>query len=210
MGKWKRFHNVNQSPAKAAFTLVEMAIALIVIGVVLSAVLPLLRVHGEQTRIATTREHQQRIVRALVAFLHEDWRLPCPARADAMTAGLEAAGCAADPGLLEGVVPYRTLGLPAEVARDGWHRPMTYRVHAALADPDSLGNRDDYCAETPDPAGLSVDGPGGEVPAFALVSHGGNGLGAFTSAGARVSGAGGDEAENADGDAYFVTAGHRR
>lgn len=104
-------------------------------------------------------------------------------------------------------MPYRTLGLPAEAARDGWHRPLTYRVHGVLADPATLTTRGDYCGATPSAAGLVVDGGGGEVPAFVLVSHGGNGNGAFVQSGGRIAGAGGDEVENADADEAFVTTG---
>jgi type II secretory pathway pseudopilin PulG len=118
-----------------------------------------------------------------------------------------------------GVLPWSTLGLP-EV--DAWGRRFTFAIDPLFGRPpgqDTFG-----CAPTTAPrfAGFALCSPphvevataaggarivSGGVPAIA-VCHGKNGYGGYTAQGLRIpaTGAGPDEAENANSDAVFVSS----
>jgi type II secretory pathway pseudopilin PulG len=136
-------------------------------------------------------------------------------------AGVGGSTCSADndANSVAGVLPWATLGLPET---DAWGRRYSYRINTRFGrDPvqDSFG-----CSvgALPLRAGFALCSSGhievrasaggaavvtGGVPAIA-VSHGGNGLGAYTPQGLRVAlaGASADEQENADDDASFVSS----
>lgn len=123
---------------QAGFTLIELAISLSVVGAVSALALQLYKPLLQQERQDVTRDRLAAIDTALVAFVLRNGRLPCPADPTAAT-GVERATagtptCATDADAT-GVVPWASLGLHEEVARDAWTRPFTYRVSARLADP---------------------------------------------------------------------------
>ena len=150
---------------------------------------------------------------ALGRFLRDNGRLPCPAAPNGSPLGFERASCTSN-ATLEGVVPFRTLGVAESVALDGYGRYLTYRVaenYPALATSDNLA---DYCAVDPDDGDSSllvVDTGGTAVTSsaitVAIVSHGDNSFGFYqVPANSRFSASSGDafEDENADGDIGFV------
>lgn len=159
----------------------------------------------------------------------------CPDGGAATVAGCEATSgtgpalvCATNPGVL----PWATLGLPES---DPWGNRYSYRVTPFYARGIDQGQADfsGSCALNP-PNHASYDAALGDGPrqsAFALctpgeiivlaaaggttvandlpavvVSHGRNGLGAYSPQGTRNAGAGvADESENANDDEVFVT-----
>jgi prepilin-type N-terminal cleavage/methylation domain-containing protein len=189
-----------QSRRHRGFSLVEMAVALLILGLVLGTVGAL----EKRQRSAGTEARLEEARDALVAFAVANRRLPCPANPatpDTVAgAGLEnaptAAGCT---GGASGVLPWATLGLPAS---DAWGRRFTYRVSAGFArlspafDLASLGDN-----VVRNAAGVVL---ASAVPAV-IVSHGENARGSRGPGGAAAP-AGTDlrEQENADGDADFV------
>lgn len=114
----------------SGFTLIEMAIVLLIMGLLLAGGLTVLTTQIEQQRINDTQRQLELAREAMIGFALVNGRFPCPASATAITgtalAGLEpapvlAAGCANQ----AGVLPWATLGLSET---DPWGRRITYRV----------------------------------------------------------------------------------
>ncbi len=186
------------------FSLVEMAVALLIVGLLLGGLLGTVGALEKRQRSTGTEAQLEEARDALMAFAVANRRLPCPANPatpDTVAgAGLEnaptAAGCT---GGASGVLPWATLGLPAG---DAWGRRFTYRVSLGFArtapafDLASVGDNVIRNA-----AGVVL---ASAVPAV-VVSHGENARGSRGPGGAAAP-AGADlrEQENADGDADFV------
>ncbi len=119
------------------FTLVELAIALFVIGLLLAGALIPLSTQMEVRSIADTRRVMDQINEALIGFAQANGRLPCPATRDVST-GIGAAGTEQITGTactsLIGVIPWSTLGVPET---DAWGRRFTYRVASVFSDDNS-------------------------------------------------------------------------
>lgn len=114
------------------FTLIEMAIVLIVIGLVLKQTLVPFGALREQRLRISTESQMSFIMESLVGFAAANQRLPCPA--DANSQGHEVADCRGSATI--GFVPVATLGimgtLNAEgVLTDAWGTPYVYAVSAS-------------------------------------------------------------------------------
>jgi len=113
----------NSHPSQCGFTLIELSIVLLVVGLLLGTILMPI---ATQYRIRETREAQKQIEevrQALIGFAQSQGRLPC---SDTDRDGLEnppvpAATCTQAIGFL----PYTSLGLPAT---DPWGNLYVYRV----------------------------------------------------------------------------------
>ncbi len=126
------------------FSLIEMAIVLVVIGLLLSggllAVAPVLN----GAKVSQTTQKLDRIEQALVLYAIRNSCLPCPANnaADSRTvttAGqgsrdggtFYSSGCATACDVAIGGVPWVTLGLSEEEITDGWSNRIRYSVSDA-------------------------------------------------------------------------------
>jgi prepilin-type N-terminal cleavage/methylation domain-containing protein len=138
------------------FTLVEIAIVLVIVGmiVVLFATITATLVSSQRRQATVNRLSV--VDAAIIQFVVQNKRLPCPAdgtvSSAVATAGTEMArtagtGCNSQTG---GVVPWRALGLAEQEATDGWGRRITYRAWTALT-ADSAMNMS-WC----DPAGTGA------------------------------------------------------
>ena len=111
------------------FTLIELAIALAIIGLLLGMLIVPLNTQVDQQRMNDTQKQLNLITDAILGFAVANGRLPCPAAPGVASvtagAGLEskpAAACA----LTEGVVPWATprlarngcVGTPLHLSRD--------------------------------------------------------------------------------------------
>ena len=120
------------------FSLVEMALVLLIVGLLAAVFLPATNTLLDNNRRKETRAKLEALEQAMVRFVMVNRRLPCPANG-ALAAGnpeqgLEqphpgTAACTAA-GLDNGVVPWRTLGLAQGDAMDAWNTMITYRVWA--------------------------------------------------------------------------------
>lgn len=112
----------------AGFTLVELAIVLLIIGILMSAGLSLATVKRNAAQRDVTQTNQLAIKQALISFLGKYQRLPCPASAAASPiTGAEAATASLCSNYY-GIVPYQALGLDRSAALDGWENFITYVV----------------------------------------------------------------------------------
>jgi type II secretory pathway pseudopilin PulG len=118
---------------QAGMTLAELAIALMVMGLIMGGALELYnRSHG-QRQIELTYENIDTITDALSVYVASTGRLPCPAdpAADDKLPGRERTIC--DANTREGIIPFATLNIPRKTAVDGWGRYFTYAVSPVFA-----------------------------------------------------------------------------
>lgn len=157
------------------FTLVEMAVVLVILGLILSGLMVPLSAQIEQRNYSETKRQLEEAKEALVGYAMSRPGapyLPCP---DTNNDGVEetrtAGVCPSD----EGRLPWTTLGLPRA---DSWGNLIRYRVHrnfsnsltgfTLLSTADFRVCTDSACG-TPIATGIPV----------VLVSHGKNGYGTY-------------------------------
>lgn len=127
--------------SQQGITLVEVALAVAITGILMSGALMLHERVQKQRQFESTYDNMDAIVQALSVYVESNGRLPCPADPTAPddTAGWErgvpagtnatqhpAGSC--DAKTREGIVPFMTLGLPKQTAMDGWGYFYTYAV----------------------------------------------------------------------------------
>ena len=141
------------------FTLIEVAIALVVAGMVLGGALEVARVHAVSKTYKTTRSNIETINESIAVHLGRFGRLPCPApmsvpRTDAAYGKgaecevlLSSITSSSDDYIIAegrdgekvviGKVPFRDLSLVQTLTHDGWNRDFYYAVSASLTDNDT-------------------------------------------------------------------------
>ena len=123
----------------AGFTLAEMAIVLVVVGLLLTSVLSTVSTQFEARNIGETQSRLNQIKEALTGFAQANGRLPCPADGTLVTgatgAGLEevvdTTSNTCKSAANYRVLPWATLGL---VETDVWGRRFSYWVNQSFAD----------------------------------------------------------------------------
>ena len=198
------------------FSLVEMAVVVVLMSIFLTLGMAAFNAQVGSAALSATKKKQEIIRDALIAYLRDFKRLPCPevtAFAGNAPTGVEGRQTASNPATscasYWGTLPYAELGLSRDVAMDGYENFYTYFVSSAQAttQPDwtlttaagvpgfSVGNPGRFAiTENTSPTTLSKN-----LAAVVIVSHGSNGLGAFTSKGTRnaLPANGTDERQNA-------------
>jgi len=197
---------MNMRRKQQAFTLVEMAIVLVIVGLMLGGLLAPLGAQLEQRRVSDTQKSLDEAREALVGFALRNGYLPCPAIS--ASNGLEARvgnRCAGE--RRSGFLPWATLGLGK---LDGWNRLFRYSVTPAFADSAVLFNlstpRDISIASRDSSGNLVPATLSNDVPAV-ILSHGKNGYGATSDQGTLIANASGvnpDEQLNASSSTNFI------
>ncbi len=200
---------------KQGFSLIELSIVLVIIGVILSSIIPLASAHVDVKKIETTREKLVVIQKALNLYATLNKALPCPASKtaapDSANFGL-ASDCTAapvagvtqigtDPNYVRvGAVPVRALNLPEAMMFDSWNNRFTYAVTraatgAALAD-GIISVTDANNNPVTSPASSAV---------YVVFSSGKDGKGTHNRNGVATSACatGAKDGENCDGDIIF-------
>jgi prepilin-type N-terminal cleavage/methylation domain-containing protein len=157
---------------QSGMTLIEMSIAILIVGVMLGAAVQLYNQNRDQYAKKITEERMDYIVRALSTYAETNYRIPCPADPSIETARVAVTPTAGrepwrfgyewgiinaptsstpagigncwdndaigindpeitpdDPNLRQrGLVPFQTLSIPSEYAKDGWGNYFTYAV----------------------------------------------------------------------------------
>jgi type II secretion system protein G len=173
------------------FTLVEMAVVLIIMGFIIGALVTPLTAQVEQSRLSEANKDLSEIKEALLGYVAVNGFFPCP---DTSGDGV-ADGCANtnSTASTEGNLPWSTLGLKSN---DPWGKSYQYRVNNAFTAPFNLNTTgsgagiikictDNTCSNTESE----------NVPLI-VFSYGKNG---GTQPPISI-----DEQENADGDGVFV------
>ncbi len=202
------------------FTLVEMAMVLLIIGLLLGGLAPTLSAQMEAQRVSETRKQLEEIQQALVGFAVANGRLPCPASASSN--GEESPSGGGDcTNFYGGYVPAATLGITSvngqSLVADGWGNPIRYAVYDydpsgapnAFTSTDGMRNATmdniaaasllNVCASasgiTGSDCGSTANKLTDKVPALVFSTGKNGGYG----------GAGLDEAANLDGNRVFVS-----
>lgn len=185
------------------FTLVEMAIVLVIIGLLIGGLVTPLSVQLEQRRVADTQRGMEEAREALIGFAVRNGYLPCPAIS--ATNGLEdrdGARCGNERRI--GFLPWATLGLNK---LDSWNHLYLYSVTPAFTDSANvfrLNTPRDITVASRDALGNLVSATAvNDIPAV-ILSHGRNGFGAYSDAGIRQADTG---AGNVDEKANMNPAG---
>lgn len=185
------------------FSLVEMTIVVVLMGIMMTLGIAAFDAQLSSAALSSTKRKQEIIKDALIGYLRDYKRLPCPdttalgaapptGQETRQTAGVPTTVCAS----YWGTVPYTTLGLTRDVAIDGFGNIYSYFVSSAqsIAEPDWTLTQN--TAAVP---GFSVGNPGrfgitdnglattlsANLAVAVIVSHGKNGFGAYTTKGTR-------------------------
>ncbi len=131
-----------QTRHQRGFSLLELAIVILVMGLLLGGLVMPLAARVDQQRFTATTAQLNEIRAALAGYALANDALPCPATpASSGQASPTAGGCTAQ----HGFVPAVTLGLPGarnedQLLLDAWGNPIRYSVTRSDADGD--GNWD--------------------------------------------------------------------
>jgi prepilin-type N-terminal cleavage/methylation domain-containing protein len=128
----KKIELGQQNTCSHGFTLVEMAVVLVIIGFILSAGLKVASSVLSTSASSSTISNMNAIEQSLVSYLRSNGKLPCPDTAFIPT-GISPASCSSPQDTSPsaqgyGVVPWVTLGLSRDIALDGFGNFITYRV----------------------------------------------------------------------------------
>jgi prepilin-type N-terminal cleavage/methylation domain-containing protein len=119
-----RFHS------QQGFTLIEMAMVLMIVALLLGGLLPTLSSQVDQRHVNDTRKQLDEIQQALIGYAVINGRLPCPAAPNAT--GVESPAGGNCTNFYNGLVPATTLGLSetdsSGYINDAWGNPIHYAV----------------------------------------------------------------------------------
>lgn len=201
--------------SQRGFSLVELAIVLVIVALLSGGLMLGLSAQRDAAAYQEAQHQLDTAKEALLGFAISNGRLPCPAASNSVSgganAGMEDCLIVTNSNQRHGVLPWATLGLPET---DAWDRRLTYFVSLKFSTPLAPGSLSSFAMNTgiyPDNAGTanvkliatSTSNIATDLAAV-VVSHGRRGLGGYTTSGAMLAGAAGDEAENADADLTFV------
>ncbi|SFV05168.1 type II secretion system protein [Pseudoduganella namucuonensis] len=195
--------------AQKGFSLVEIAIVLVIVGLMIGGLLTPLTMQIEQRKIADTQRALEEARDALVGYALRYGHLPCPA-ISATDGQEDRNGARCTDERRDGFLPWATLGLPK---LDSWQHLYRYSVTPAFTDSANrfkLVTPRDISVHTRDATGQATPATAAsDIPAV-ILSHGKNGYGASSELGIPVAGAprgNADEQGNAVSDVDFMARG---
>lgn len=175
-----RFHS--------GFTLIELSIVLLLIGLMAGVGITFLSESGQQACTERTKDQLKRIQEHVQAYVAANGRLPRPALMLLGSSNSEfgqEVDTLPNPDLIDasdvliGTLPHATLGLPLELAADCWGNKFTYAVTKSLTSSDSGSGY------IPSAGGISINAGTRASPdnlltngAYVVISHGADKKGA--------------------------------
>lgn len=123
------------SKQERGFSLIEMAIVMVILGALLGGLLMPLSAQRDVNNRKATETQLDEIRNALIGYAIQNRRLPCPSPAGSGVSPQPPAPCPAG----NRGVPYETLGVAGAQKNgdlvDVWQRPIIYRVHPSFVQP---------------------------------------------------------------------------
>ncbi|MBN1378700.1 MAG: type II secretion system protein [Gammaproteobacteria bacterium] len=119
------------------FSLVELSIVLVIVGLLLSGVISSITSFIENSRIAKAKAELENIRETIIGFTIVHARLPCPSNKNCNAQNKYEPDGLEDCGVSWGFVPFQTLGINA---RDPWGSNYVYRIDTDFADVIVLGD----------------------------------------------------------------------
>lgn len=168
----------NRIAPSLGFTLVEMAVVLVIVGLMLGGLILPLTAQMDQKNYGETKKQLEEAKEALYGYVMSHHAadgkpyLPCPGTGTGMEQSRTLLGeCQSQ----EGLLPWITLGLPRS---DSWGNLLRYRVHPYFSNANTgftLSSTADFniCQDSACATVISS-----AIPAV-LISHGKNGYGAY-------------------------------
>jgi prepilin-type N-terminal cleavage/methylation domain-containing protein len=191
----------------AGFTLVEIAIVLVIVGLLIGGLVTPLQTQIEQRRQAETQKALDEARDALLGFALRNGYLPCPAIS--ASDGLEdRSGATCTGNRRYGYLPWATLGLNK---LDSWNHLYHYSVTPAFSNSVTLFTLKtprDISIATRDASGQLTPASGAADTVAVILSLGHNGYGATSDQGTRLADAGSGNADeklnlSSDGTAFI-------
>lgn len=206
----KHHSHFNFQKISLGFTLVEMAIVLVIFGLLLTMFLTPFTTQRDAQNRAKTQILLNEAKEALIGYAVTNGYLPCP-DTDAVPDGIENinaenTNCAN----AEGVLPWNDLGIDRV---DAWNRYLRYRVDSTFSRRNGLFT----IADAEDASDIQINGENNAAlvstnsrPAAIILSHGTNGFGAknlnaSSPANQEPNPSSKDELENSNGNTTFVS-----
>lgn len=190
MNQFAFYFSSSKSSHDAGFSLLELAIVLVILGIIGGLSLPLLTAHMSRTAFLKTRTNQEYVVSAIAVYVEKNKRFPCPAESHITGAnyGVALEKCPMEQA--KGIIPFKTLGISETYGRDGFKRLMTYVVEPELAKRQikpqeesggliTVKNEEGFPVL---PLPKKTDKNQNYI-AFVLISHGESGVGAYVGKG---------------------------
>lgn len=164
------------APVLSGFVLLEVAFAILILGVMGTLGLTGYRTICEHRAYSTTEKRIEHVFIALAHFAKRTGTLPCPATPESMgdDPNKNDLGCLKPVGF----VPYAALGISEREATDGWQRPLVYAVDQALHCRNSISDDEHilklFCQASQLDLSVShnLGGSASTHPAVVLLSHG--------------------------------------
>lgn len=118
------------SHRERGFSLIEMAIVMVIIGALIGGLIAPLATQREASKRKATETQLTEIRNALEGFLQLNGRLPCPTNINSQ--GLEIRNGVGNCTVVNGFIPYATLGIQGSLQNqrlmDAWQMPIRYRL----------------------------------------------------------------------------------
>ena len=176
-------HTTGRRARQQGFTLIEIAVAVLVITLLLGSLLVPLNTQVEQRQIGETERRLAEIKEALIGFAAINGYLPCPAiSATDGTEDRTAGACTLVGGnpKRDGMLPWATLGVSP---LDSWNNLYRYSVDPDFSDINNLialDRKGDIVLRSRNAAGAAINLTNASDPEIPVVvlSHGGNAHGA--------------------------------
>lgn len=216
---------------QSGFTLIELAIGIIIIGLILIPAITLYKDFSKNADWTETEENKSSVETEIGGFASNFGRYPCPASMTAARGdvdyGFELANCQTSAPaagscsggicaytspnagriVLVGALPFKNLNLLEEQAYDGQSMKFTYAVTFNLTDTSTFAVNDGAIGivSAEDLSQSVITTP--NTAHYVVVSHGPNKAGAFSSTNAQIPCTEGSlaEEENCDADTIFAT-----